>query len=208
MYKKDLELLRLTRAETIRLGCGITQSQSDFTPAPGKWSVGEVLDHLLLAEGFYRRMFAQLIEMKKSGVARPVIKNDFADLNTSIAYIPKSLLPMLEVPFTVFNMFVPAPVRELMTEFRILPAQGPDMAQPKKGRPVAELREELKASCEETAALLDRNPHYDYREMRYTHPLLGDNNLLQILRIVSLHERRHQSQIQDVLHSRQFPKVA
>jgi len=38
--------------------------------------------------------------------------------------------------------------------------------------------------------------------------MLGDNNLLQILRIVSLHERRHQSQIQDVLHSRQFPKVA
>ena len=208
MYKKDLELLRLTRQETLSLIAGISQEQSDFTPAPGKWSVGEVLDHLLLAEGFYRRMFAQLIELKKSGVARPVIKNDFDDLNTSIAYIPKSLLPMLEIPFTVLNMFVPAQVRELMTEFRILPAQGPDKAQPKKGRPVAELREDLRAAYEQTAALLDGNPNYDYREMRYRHPLLGDNSLLQVLRIVALHERRHHSQIQDVLRSRQFPKVA
>jgi hypothetical protein len=38
--------------------------------------------------------------------------------------------------------------------------------------------------------------------------MLGDNSLLQILRIVSLYEQCHQSQIQDVLHSREFPKVA
>jgi len=207
MYKQDLELLRLTRAETLRLSA-VTQAQSEFTPAPGKWSVGHVLDHLLLAEAFYRGIFAQLIEMKKSGVRRPVIHNSFADLNTSIAYIPKSLLPTLEVPFTIFNMFVPAAFREMMAEFRILPAQMPDMAKPRASRPVAELREELKAAYEQTASLFHANPQLNYREMRFRHPLLGDNNMLQVLRIVALHERRHQYQIQDILRSRQFPKVA
>src|SRR5947207_3113250 len=178
MYKQDLEMLRLTRAETVRLGCGITQAQSEFTPARGKWSVGEVLDHLLLAEGYYRRMFAQLIELKKSGVARPVIQHGFDEVNTSIAYIPKSLLPMLELPFTVFNMFVPTPVREVMTQFRIVPAQMPDMAKPRAGRLVAELREELAASYEQTAALFHANPRLNYRDMRYRHPLLGDNHML------------------------------
>ena len=48
----------------------------------------------------------------------------------------------------------------------------------------------------------------DYRELRYQHPLMGDNNVLQILRILSLHERRHHSQIQDIFRSRQFPKAA
>ncbi len=110
MFNQDLEMFRLTRAETLRVSAGITQAQSEFAPAPGKWSVGEVLDHLLLAENFYRRIFVRLVELQKSG-ARPVIRSSFAEVNTSIAYIPKSLLPLLEVPFTVFNMFVPAVVR-------------------------------------------------------------------------------------------------
>jgi uncharacterized damage-inducible protein DinB len=207
MYKQDLELLRLTRAETLRLSA-ISQAQSDFTPAPGKWSVGHALDHLLRAETFWRGIFAQLIEMNKSGDHHPVIKQGFDEVNTSVAYIPKPMLPLLAVPFTILNMFMPAPVREMLTEYRILPTQMPDMAAPRPGRPVAEMREELKASYEQTAQLFHSNPQRNYRNMRYKHPLIGDNNVLQILRIVAMHERRHQSQIQDILHSRQFPKAA
>jgi len=207
MFNQDLEMFRLTRAETLRVSAGITQAQSEFAPAPGKWSVGEVLDHLLLAENFYRRIFVRLVELQKSG-ARPVIRSSFAEVNTSIAYIPKSLLPLLEVPFTVFNMFVPAVVREAMTQIRMLPAQNPDMAAPRRGKPVNELRDALKSSYEDTAAVFHENTRLDYRRMRYRHPLLGDNNMLQVLRIVALHERRHQSQIREILRSRQFPRVA
>ena len=206
-FTDDVEMLRLTRAETLRLGAGVTQMQSEFTPARGKWSVGEVLDHLLLAEDYYRRMIARLVELDKSG-ARPVISSSFADVNTSIAYIPKSLLPMLEIPFTVLNMFVPTPVREAMTQLRFLPAQNPDMAKPQHGKPLKELRDALAASYEQTAAVFQSNPGLNYRGMRYRHPLLGDNNVLQVLRIVALHERRHHSQIKEILRARQFPKVA
>jgi DinB superfamily len=198
MFTRDLEMLRLSRAETLRLASGVTQEQSEFSPAPGKWSAGEVLDHLLLAENYYRSIFVQLIEMKKSG-ARPVISSSFADVNTSIAYIPRFMLPWLEIPFTVFNMFVPTAVREAMTQISLLPAQNPDMATPLKGKPVGELRDALRSSYEETAALFQSNPGLDYRGMRYRHPLLGDNNMLHVLRIVGLHERRHHSQIRDIL---------
>jgi hypothetical protein len=44
--------------------------------------------------------------------------------------------------------------------------------------------------------------------MRYQHPIMGSNNVLQMLRIMALHERRHQSQIRDILRSRQFSMVA
>ena len=74
MFNQDLEMFRLTRAETLRVSAGITQAQSEFAPAPSKWSVGEVLDHLLLAENFYRRIFVRLVELQKSG-ARPVIRS-------------------------------------------------------------------------------------------------------------------------------------
>jgi uncharacterized damage-inducible protein DinB len=206
MYRQNLELLRSTRAGTLRICSGISQAQSEFTQ-PGKWSVGENLHHLVLADDIYRSYFGQLIDMQKSG-QRPVLRRSFADLNTSVAFIPKPILPLLEIPFTVMNMFVPNVVRETMIEFRVLPAQNPDIITPKKGQPVKELRSALQASYDKTAALFNDNPQLDYRGMLYQHPIMGSNSVLQMLRIVALHERRHQSQIQEVLRSRQFPKVA
>src|SRR5262245_61677935 len=105
MYKRDLQQLRLARGGTLRLCYGIRQEQSEFAPGQGKWSAGEVLDHLLLAENYYRGVFAKLIELEKSG-ANAVVNAGFDQVNTSIAFIPKSLLPLLEIPFTIFNMFV------------------------------------------------------------------------------------------------------
>ena len=206
MYHQNLELLHSTRAETLRLCSAITQAQSEFAP-PGKWSAGEVLHHLLLAENLYRGNFAQLIELQKSG-QRPILRRSFADLNTSIAYIPKPILPMLEIPFTVMNMFVPSVVRETMMQFRLVPAQNPDVITPKKGQPVNDLQVALQASYDEMAALFNANPNLDYRGMTYQHPIMGSNNALQMMRIVALHERRHQSQIRDLLRLPQFSKVA
>jgi hypothetical protein len=207
MYRQNLQTLRSARAETLRLCLGVTQRQSDFNPAAGKWSVGEVLDHLLLAEKLYRDIFARLIELQKAG-RRAVIRIGFAEVNTSIGFIPKALLPMLEVPFTMLNLFVPTQVREALTQFRWLPAQNPDVARPQRGKPVEELRAALTVSIEDTAALLDANPDLDYRQMRFVHPLMGDNTVLDGLRIIALHERRHHAQIREILQARQFPKVA
>ena len=171
MYKQNLELLRSARAGTLRLCSAISHAQSELAPL-GKWSAGEALHHLLLADDLYRGNFAQLIDLQRSG-------HSFADLNTSFAYIPKSLLPMLEIPFTVASLFVPNVVRETMMQFRFLPAQNPDTITPKKGQ-----------------------------QTLYQHPIMGSNSVPQMLRIVSLHEQRHQSQIQDLLCLPQFSKVA
>jgi DinB superfamily len=206
MYEQNLELLHSARAGTLRLCSAITQPQSEFAPR-GKWSAGEVLHHLLLSDCLYQRNFARLIELQKSG-QQPVLRASFSDLNPSIAYIPKSLLPMLEIPFTVVNLFVPDVLRETMTQFRLLPAQNPDITTPKKGQRVNELRSSLQSSHDEIAALFDANPKLDYRAMRYQHPILGSNSVLQMLRIAAMHERRHQSQIQDLLRLPQFSKVA
>jgi hypothetical protein len=206
MYHQNLELLHSTRAGTLRLCSAITQAQSEFAP-PGKWSAGEILHHLLLAENMYRRNFAQLIDMQKSG-ERPVLRRSFADMNTSIAHIPKPILPVLEIPFTVMNMFIPTVVRETMMQFRLVPAQNPDVMTPKKGQPVNDLRVALQASYHEMVALFNANPQLDYRGMIFQHPILGSNNLLEMIRILALHERRHQSQIRDLLRLPQFSKVA
>jgi uncharacterized damage-inducible protein DinB len=206
MFQSDLQAFRSTRARTLEMIGGLSQAQLDYSPAPDRWSVGELLDHLLLAEKILRDEIAQLIELKKAG-RQPVLKRSFRDLDVSIAYIPKSLLPLVEIPFTLFNLFVPSVVRELMMRYRLVPAQNPNIATPRKGRPAAELCDELRASLQETERLFEANPNLDYREMISQHPLLGTNNILQLLRLLTGHEQRHQSQISDLLTSPQFPKV-
>jgi hypothetical protein len=118
------------------------------------------------------------------------------------------VLPLLDIPFSVFNMFVPGFARELLSEYRLMPAQNPGIATPRKGRPVLDLRQELRSSLGETETLFESNRDLDYRQMRFSHPLMGDNNALEVLRIMAMHERRHQSQMRDVLRSRGFPAKA
>lgn len=206
VYSNDLELLRVTRADTLHLTGGLTQEQADFTHGAGKWSAGEVMDHLMLAENVYRNTISELILLAHAG-KRTVINGTFKEVNVSIAYIPKAALPFLEVPLSLFNLFVPPFVREILTEFPVLPTQDPDVAHPRQGRPVGVLRETMRTSYEKTAALFTGNPGLDYKRMRYRHPLLGDNNVLGLIRIVAFHERRHQSQLRTLFESPAFPRA-
>jgi uncharacterized damage-inducible protein DinB len=207
MYQADLALFRGARHRTLELIEGLTQAQIAFSPGSGHWSVWEILDHLLLAEALNHREIAELIAMKKSG-RRPYLQRTFADMNVSIAFIPKSMLPSLEVPFRVLNMMVPRFAREFMTRYRLVPAQSPDAGTPRKDRPIDELREELRYALQAMKALFEANPMLDYRAMIHHHPLMGVNNAVQLLRIVARHEQRHQSQISEVLRHPGFPRVA
>ena len=205
MFRESLEMFRSARLRTISLASGLSQAQLDFTSAAGKWSVGEVLDHLLLADKLNRDQIAELIELKRAQ-RKPFVRRGFADVNVSVGYIPKCVLPILEVPFTLLNTFVPAGVREYMTRNRLVPAQHPDIATPRRGRPAAELRENLASSLQETEDLFEANADLDYSEMIAQHPLLGSNNVPELLRFMAAHEQRHQSQIDNVIASPQFPE--
>jgi uncharacterized damage-inducible protein DinB len=198
MYQQNLELLRTARVETLRLCEGIGQAQSEQAPRQGKWSLGEVLDHLVLAEQYYREVFVKLVALMKSG-AEPVVNNSFADVNSSIGYLPKSMLPLVERPFNAMNRFVPRAFREMMIGRPLIPAQTPDFGVPQKAKPLEGLKSALESSYRATAYLFESNPDAAYQRMRYRHPLMGDNDGLQLLRILSLHERRHQGQIKEIL---------
>jgi uncharacterized damage-inducible protein DinB len=206
MFQSDLELFRSTRQATLSLAEGLTQPQSEFSPAPGKWSAGEVLDHLLLSEKLYREKFAQLIELQKAGKKAEVVSS-FAEIDTSIMAIPKAALPFLEMPFTMMNLFVPSAVREAMTRYRLMPAQAPQVAQPHQGRRLTELQAELRSSFQETEGLFLMNPNLDYRAMYLSHPLMGRNNALQTMRIMALHEQRHQEQVRTIRRAPGFPEA-
>jgi uncharacterized damage-inducible protein DinB len=200
MRSADLDRFATTRARTVDLVRDLSQAEADHVPAPGRWSVGEVLDHLLLAERFFRGEIRQLIALARAGRA-PVLRRGFADLDVSIGPIPKAWLPYLEVPFRLANPFVPRCLRDFLLRTRAVPAQHPTRATPRPGRPVRVLREELLESLRETRALLEANADLDDRRLLHDHPLLGTNDVPGLLHIVTLHEERHQGQIADALRA-------
>ena len=168
MMKTRLKLLRSIRSHTLALVQGLSQEQIDFSPPSGEWSLGESVDHLLLAEQIFRAEIAALIELAKAG-KKPRLYRSFADLNVGPSFIPKSILPFLEIPFAVLTTFTPSCVREFMP--RLMPIRHPDVSTPHQGRPADELRAELHTSLAETEALLVANPDFDYDKMIHQHPL-------------------------------------
>ncbi len=204
MTQPDFALFASVRAETTRLAEGFAQPQLDFSPRAGRWSIGEVLDHVLLAQQLYHGEIGRLIDLKRAG-RRPYLKRTFADINVAPFFVPEAVLPWLETPFTVINWFIPGVVVDVATRYAVLPMRNPDRATPRPRRPGAELRAELIASLRETEALLAANADLDFREMISEHPLTGVSNVPQILHFLARHEQRHQTQIAAVKSDHRFP---
>ena len=206
MLKANLEQFRAIRARTLDMVQERSQERMDYAPAPAMWSIGEVVDHLILSENITRREIAELIELSKAG-RQPLFYRSSTDFNIAAFFLPKFMLPFLEVPFNFLNMFVPDSVRELFVRYRLIPARAADAATPRKGKSAAELHHGLRSSLEETEALFAANPNLDYDKMIHQHPFLGTQNVPRLLYILGLHEQRHQDQISDLLTNPQFPNA-
>lgn len=200
----DADLIA-ARGATERLVAPFSQAQFDFTPRAGAWSIGEVVDHLLRSEDLYRAEIQRLIELKRAG-RRPYLRRTFADIDVGPAFIPRGLLPWLETPFTLLSAIVPDRVRDVMTQFPIVPVRNPDLANPRRGRPVDELKAALADSIGQTHTLIVAHAELDYRELVSEHPLTGASNVPQIFRFLALHERRHHSQVERVQADPRFPR--
>lgn len=194
------------RAETLATIGPLTQAQLDFVPRPGKWSIGEIADHLRLSEALWRGEIGRLVALAAAG-KRAHLKHSFADINVSPLHIPDTVLSMLEVPFGIMNRFVPDALIGFVTEFPILPTRNPDVATPQPRRPAAELTADLKAAIDETRELIDGHANLDFERMVCEHPLTGVTNVPQILTFMARHERRHQGQMDRVRSESGFPRT-
>jgi len=203
--RESLAAFCVTRARTLQMVDGLTQTQLDYAPAPDRWSVGEVLDHMLLGERINREQVARLIERSRKG-EKPELSLTFSDLNISVSGVPRCVLPLLETPLTIMNMLVPDSLRTYLTRNRLVPFQNPDVATPRRARAALQLRADLADSLRETEALFQDNPGLDYGEMVVQHPLLGRYDVPGLLRFMSAHEQRHQSQIADILSDPRIPR--
>lgn len=194
MFDKDLEDFRTVRLRTLDLIRPLSQEDLDYVPAPGVWSVGEVVDHIILAAELLQRKLEELIRLKRSGQL-PFLRQTFSDFDVSLSFIPRTLLPLLDVPFTFFSSFLTAPVRDFFLQNRLIPFRSATETTPRHGLPADELCSRLLGSFAAARSAFEDNSDLDFRELAVQHSLLGYINMLELLRFLRNHESRHQRQL-------------
>jgi|WetSurMetagenome_2_1015567.scaffolds.fasta_scaffold237779_2 uncharacterized damage-inducible protein DinB len=192
------------RAWTVEFAAPLSQAQLDFSPIRGRWSIGEILDHVLRAQRYYQDEIAELVALRRSG-RRPYLRRTFRELNLAPRMLPSSILPWIDWPMRMMNRAVPDAVRDLLLRFPILPARAADSGLPRPGRPAAELRGELLASAAALRGLLDAAADLPLGQLVWEHPLIGVADVPRLVKLLARHERRHQGQMESVRAERKFP---
>ena len=74
------EELEAVRAEVLREVEGLSQHQADWKPGDTEWSVGEVVDHLTIAEVNTGKLTTKLLKEAATGGAPAVFPHDLTEL--------------------------------------------------------------------------------------------------------------------------------
>ena len=200
-FEQALDEFRAARLRTLRLTGPLSQAQLDFAAGPEKWSVSEVMDHLIRTEKVHRSNMEKLVRLSCEGKP-PVLQLAPADLDINFAFVSGRLAPATtETSVTIPSEFMTQPACEFVISHRLLPFRTAAEVRPQWGLPVAELRARLLTGLENTAGIFHGNREMDFRELICQDPLLGAMNVLELLHFMASHETGHQAQIREIVNS-------
>lgn len=195
-----VEFYRKTREETLRIVSSLAPSQLEWRSSSGVWSLGQIADHLILTEEFYWEELQELFDRARKE-KHPVVQRSFADFDVTLRYFPRFMHPFLELPLNMANVMTPRVVRELLMRFPLLPADNPMQAEPRSGISKEKLVDRLRETRERMTDAFERASDLPLHKMTHRHPFLGSNTPLSLLRLLVLHEERHQRQMKRILRT-------
>ena len=147
---------------------GLTEVQLNFRPAPGRWSIGEILDHLCLAERSIGRTVSRLFQQ---AAGRGMVSE-------------------------IGAMDPPAAAIDLARYSR--PASAPEGMRPSPERPLARLLAGLEESRERLLEVSARADGLVVGDVRLEHFQLGEINFYQWLTLEGAHESKHLDQVRQI----------
>jgi hypothetical protein len=166
-----IAVLDTTRAELRRVVAAVPPTRMMVRPAAGRWSVGEILEHLAIVEGRIAGMLAaQLAGAREKGLGR--------ERETS------PVAPMLDMERIVD---------------RTRPRVAGDASQPRGGIDAAASLAALDASRGSLRTAVIQSSGLALADVTMPHPALGPLNLYQWVLFVGGHEARHTAQIREII---------
>jgi len=155
------------RSELIHVVSDVDGAATGAREAPGQWSIGEIMHHLVLMENLVTTLLEkQIPRAKDRGVG--------ADTST------ESLIHSLDC------YAIETVVDKLTAPQSVVPAQG---------RTRGELLSLLSDSRARLKLAIDEADGIDLSQMHFPHPVLGRLDMYQWILFVGKHERRHIAQI-------------
>ncbi len=203
----EVDRLREVREKTISLLGQVNAEQALWSPRSGTWSIAQIADHLLRTEEMYREQFRRVVQMARQG-SGSTLEISLREVDVGFAKVPRGVIPALELPLKMFNLFVPHVVRETMVRYPVLAALNPRSSEPRGGLNVAKLKKDLVAALEETERFFRTPLPVNIDRLAVNHPVIGNNTVPQLLSIMIAHEQRHQEQMSAVLAHANFPKAS
>ena len=200
----EADRFRLVREQTLTILAQVNAEQALWSPRNGVWSIAQIADHLLLTEEMYREQFRRLIQMAREGRGS-TIEISLKEVDVALAAIPREVIPLLELPLRMFNLFVPHVLRETLVRYPLVAALNPRGSQPRDGLIVGKLSKDLAAALAETERFFQVPMPPNIHELTINHPIMGNNTIPQMFRIVIAHEQRHQEQMSGVRADANFP---
>lgn len=155
---------------------GLSEAQLGFQPAPGKWSVGEILDHLCLAEQSIGRVLSRILQQ---AAGRGLIG------------APGQTEP------------TPHPVDRGRFD---APAAAPESVLPLAGQPLPRLLANLEESRERLLEVSGRADGRVVGPVTIRHFQLGELDFYQWLALEGAHESKHLAQIRRIKSHPDFPR--
>jgi hypothetical protein len=213
MIPASFERLKSARAKTMELVAGLSQEDFDRRPLrsrwnlgeAGSWSIGEIIDHILRVMNSVTEEIEELIRLKESGET-PEVRRSLRDYDVSPVIMPKSLMPWFEPMLALTNavsaVLLPASSREAFIRIRGFPIRNPTKWLPEKGRPAAELKEELRSSIARLHDILERHASIDFDELVFWHTVFGRYNVADLLSVLAISEEWHDPDIEALLSRR------
>jgi hypothetical protein len=155
-----------TRARLLSAVEGLSEEQQGYRPAPERWSVAELVEHLSIVEGNVAALLGRLLgKAGEAGGAAAV--GDLA----------------------------PVSIEEFVERTRDVKLEAPERIRP-SGLPLPDSLARLKDSRAALHDMRPRVERADGRALRFPHPAWGPLDLYQWLLFVGAHEDRHLAQIE------------
>jgi uncharacterized damage-inducible protein DinB len=174
--EQALKLFQESRDNFLKSISGLSQKQWTFKPAPDRWSVAEVAEHITVSESTLLGLVqSRLMQSPADPAKRDQVKG-------------KDQLIITKVPD------------------RSHKAQAPEMLRPTgRWATEAELVKTFESSRDATMNYV-RTTNDDLRDHFFDHPAFGTLDGYQWLLLIATHSTRHTEQIEEVKADANFPK--
>jgi hypothetical protein len=157
-----------TRARLLSAVEGLSEEQQGFSPAPERWSVAQLCEHLSIVEGNVAALLGKLLGKAEESGAGAAAAGDFD----------------------------PVSIEEFVERARVVKYEAPERIRPTGALPLADSLARLSESRAALHALRPRVERADGRAIHFPHPAWGPLDLYQWLLFVGAHEDRHLAQIE------------